>query len=105
MLGRERIELITILKVDVEGGEANVLLGLIHTIRKCQPIIICEVLPLHSKSEEVRSFRNESALKILQMMKDLDYQIINIKTGHEVKAIHEFSASLESSNYIFLPAD
>lgn len=33
----------TVVKIDVEGAEANVLRGALHTITQCRPIILCEV--------------------------------------------------------------
>lgn len=105
LLKSEEIEHISIIKVDVEGGEAGVLLGLKQTIRKFRPIIICEVLPLHSKSEEVSDFRHNSARQILDIAKEMNYQMYNIQTISEVKSVNDISASLEAANYIFLPAD
>ncbi|MEQ8546299.1 MAG: FkbM family methyltransferase [Cyclobacteriaceae bacterium] len=99
------IDAISLLKIDVEGGEFNVLKGFQHSIRKYKPIIICEILPLHSKSEEVKHFREESATGILNLLTQLDYVMYNIVNRSRVSTIGELSNSLESSNYLLLPAN
>jgi len=103
-LNETAIAAIALMKIDVEGGELNVLKGFQQTIRKHQPIIICEILPLHSKSEEVRQFREESASGILYLLAQLDYMIYNIVTKKSISTILDISSSLESSNYLLLPA-
>ena len=104
LLEKEAIDTVSVIKIDVEGGETKVLLGLKRTITEYHPIIICEVLPLYSKSEEVSTFRKSSAIKILEIVCDLDYQIYNIKNKTEITSVNDFSSSLESANYILLPA-
>jgi FkbM family methyltransferase len=54
-----RLELV---KIDVEDAEARVLAGMAKTIRRDQPIIVCEILP--------RAHKNERTLGIIQ---DLGY--------------------------------
>lgn len=92
-----------ILKIDVEGGESNVLEGFVNTIKLYNPYIICEILSLISKSEEVRKFRESKAKKIISIMLDLDYKIINIIDKKNIKNIYDLSTTLESCNYLFFP--
>ena len=95
---------ISILKIDVEGGESKVIEGFMKSIRLYQPYIICEILPLVTRSDEVTEFRKISAGKILAMLSELDYAIWNIITKKEVKTIADISTSLESGNYLLFPA-
>lgn len=105
LIQNESIERVDIIKIDVEGGEAKALSGLLNTIETWQPIIICEILPLQSKSKEVEEFRNASAAEILSIAENLNYSIHNIITRHIVREVKDFSPSLESANYLLLPAD
>lgn len=99
----EGLDAISIIKMDVEGGEANVLEGFKKSIERFQPLIICEILPLESKDDGVTKFRIEAVTKIFDLLNKLNYKIINIKNNLEVKSIDEISKSLEASNYLFVP--
>lgn len=93
---------ISLIKVDVEGGECLVLAGLCETIKKDQPIVLCEILPLISKSEEVERFRKESAQQLINTVHQLDYILLNIQTKELVSNIEALSSSLESANYLLV---
>jgi FkbM family methyltransferase len=66
---------ITVLKIDVEGAEIEVLKGAISTIRMNQPIIIIEILPAYSSENTWRIERQD---EIEQFIKSIDYKIIRI---------------------------
>ena len=99
----EDVTKISVIKIDIEGGEARALDGLVNTIKKFQPYIICEINPLPTEDEGVTEFRTMSANKILSMLDDLDYVVINAITGSTVSHIEDLSKSLESCNYLFIP--
>lgn len=103
LIGRENLKEISVIKIDVEGGEANVIDGLADTIKRFQPCILCEILPLVSKDEGVTAYRENSAGRILSRLSELRYTAVNILTGDRINSIRDLSSSLESSNYIFLP--
>jgi FkbM family methyltransferase len=60
---RAGIECIDLVKLDTEGTEPDVLLGMIETVRRWRPAIFCEVLPDRN---------TEGALE--QILEDLDYR-------------------------------
>jgi FkbM family methyltransferase len=99
----ENIKKISVIKIDVEGGEAKVISGFVESIRLFQPYIICEILPLISKDADVSKFRVLSAQQILTTLSDLNYIIYNIGEKKKIYTIEEISSSLESSNYLFIP--
>lgn len=103
LISELKLNSITVLKVDVEGGEAAVLKGLSQSIKKYQPYIICEVAPLHSKSYDVMKYRIFCAKQILSFLASNNYSAINIVTKKQVKGFKDFSSSLESANYLFIP--
>jgi FkbM family methyltransferase len=44
-VARTGIECVDLVKLDTEGTEADVLIGMLETLRQCKPAIFCEVLP------------------------------------------------------------
>ena len=103
LIEAEGVTKISVIKIDIEGGEAMALNGLVNTIKKFQPYIICEINPLPTEDEGVTAFRTMSANKILSMLDDLNYTAINAITGNQVSRIEDLSISLESCNYLFIP--
>ncbi|QTN38417.1 FkbM family methyltransferase [Cryomorphaceae bacterium] len=98
-----KLKQVDVIKLDIEGGESDVLQSFRKTIEQYRPSIICEVTPLQSKSKKVERFRQESAQSILQFCYELDYLVINLKTQVSVHVIDDFSKSLESCNYLLKP--
>ena len=94
---------IDLIKIDVEGGESNVINGLRKTILDFQPIILCEILPLGSTDDEVAAYRLSSATKLINIMKSLNYSIFNIALNVEVLEVQGLSDSLEACNYLMIP--
>ena len=92
-----------VIKIDVEGGEADVVGGLVKTIEKYQPKILCEILPVQSIDESVTKLRQKNAARLISTMLHLEYQIVNISTKAIVREVEDLSESLESSNYLMTP--
>lgn len=103
LIDEEKLKNISVIKIDVEGGEAKVIDGLRQSIQRFQPYIICEVLPLNSKDKSVSNYRRSSARHLMETLESLDYAIFNIHHAEQIFHIDELSSSLESSNYLFLP--
>lgn len=103
VIEKQNINHISVIKIDVEGGEKNVLLGLKNSITKFSPYIICEILPINSPDKEVTLFRTKSAKELINLMISLNYSLYNIQTKLQVTETTHLSNSLESSNYIFIP--
>jgi FkbM family methyltransferase len=66
----------SILKIDVEGAEMEVLLGLDEWIRSYTPMILLEILPVYSTENQSRLERQN---KIEEMLKGWNYKIGRIK--------------------------
>ncbi len=97
------IERISLIKIDVEGGESKVVGGLLDTLQRFEPYVLCEILPLVSRDSAVAAFRKNSAKELLQMIKSLRYQIFNLSNMKLIESTDDLSSSLESSNYLFVP--
>lgn len=90
-------------KIDVEGGEAQVVAGLHQTLAAFQPFVLCEILPLHTEDADVTAYRKRQAQQLLTTLLSLGYQCWNVITKAAVSSIDDLSPSLESSNYLFVP--
>jgi FkbM family methyltransferase len=73
---------VSILKIDVEGAEMEVLLGLREWINTCHPLILLEILPVYSAENRSRLDRQH---KIEELLQAWDYQITRIQKGDRVR--------------------
>lgn len=99
---------ISIVKIDVEGAELEVLDGMKETILEHQPFIICEILPVYSNENSFRKARQE---KIEKMLTDMDYVIYRIEKfannkTYNLLEINEIGihSDLGWCDYLFMPA-
>jgi len=103
LIKAENLTKISVIKIDIEGGEAKAIDGLLDSIREFQPYIICEIAPLPTEDKGVTAFRTMSANQILSRLKELNYVAINIVTLKRINRTEDLSPSLESCNYLFIP--
>jgi len=103
-------ECLSMIKIDVEGSELEVIEGLIETLKTHHPLIICEVLDYNSTL--TADFLQERANKLYEILRSLDYEVYSIDhTDSKLKfrRITEFKltqwtpASLHTNDYLFLP--
>ncbi len=94
----------SIVKIDVEGAELDVLLGLQDWIKSNQPLILIEILPVYSEKNTERLKRQD---RIEELMHTLNYKISRIKKGVPVHlesldsiGIHSI---IEDCDYVFYP--
>jgi FkbM family methyltransferase len=98
---------IAIIKIDVEGSELEVIEGLYQTILTYQPVLILEILPVHSSKNTMRKERQD---KIEQIFSALSYRMFRvIKTGtNELDELQEVNtigihSNLEQCDYVAIP--
>jgi FkbM family methyltransferase len=97
-------EQFSIIKIDVEGAESDVLIGFKDWIKAYKPLLIVEILPVYSVDNDSRLKRQ---IQIEEMMHDLNYKIARIKKGEfvhleDIEAIGIHS-SIEDSDYLLYP--
>ena len=100
---------ISVIKIDVEGAEMEVLGGLVPSIKESRPIIIMEILPVYKKENNDRLQRQltiENILKentycILRIMKKEDDQFSHFETLSEI-GIH---SNMQWCDYVFCPGE
>ena len=93
-----------IVKIDVEGAELDVLLGLKEWINEYKPLLIVEILPVYSKENQSRLNRQE---QIEDLLKNSSYKISRIrKNGRPgIDRINEIGihSVIDDSDYLFYP--
>jgi FkbM family methyltransferase len=106
---------ISTIKIDVEGGELEVLLGLSDTIREQQPFIIFEVLNFYlvlsgeKLDEAVIAFRRERIDGIERTLRGAGYDIYQVLPEPALKKVETIqpgtTADLSATNYVAIPKD
>lgn len=106
------IERVSMIKIDVEGAELEVITGMADTIKRFQPLIVCEVLDYNS--DLTSKILQDRANKLYNILQDLDYQVylinhISSELKFEKKSSFELiqwtTASLDINDYLFVPHD
>jgi len=96
---------VAVIKVDVEGGELEVLQGLRETIRRDAPYLFCEVLPVYDAASENGRFRLHRQSLLRDLVRGLGYAIFRVHGDASVEELEEFGThgELSLSNYVFVP--
>jgi FkbM family methyltransferase len=101
------------IKIDVEGGELEVLMGMQKLISEDRPYILCEILD--SFSQDVLAFTQQRADQVCSILKDHQYSIIQLVQSESTDRIVAFTEldvvtikqwkpdSLLFNDYIFFP--
>lgn len=100
---------IAVIKIDVEGGEADVVEGLVPFLRDCRPFLLMEILPAYSVENHERIARQ---LRIEGILRDLRYAIYRIARNKSdgllgVKMIQEIGiqSDLLDADYLMVPQE
>jgi len=98
------IEKISIVKIDVEGSELEVIRGMKGIIAKHKPFIFCEILPVYNKGNIFRLNRQK---EIKHIIKKLKYRIFRILKDGKLVPIEQIGihSNLALCNYLFIPSD
>jgi FkbM family methyltransferase len=100
-----QVDRMAMLKIDVEGGELEVVSGLLETLARCTPIVFCEILPVFDETTDNGQFRKRRQDELLGKLRALGYSAFRMmqdETVVELAAI-ETHASLALTNYAFVP--
>jgi FkbM family methyltransferase len=108
-------EVVSVIKVDVEGAELEVIEGLAETIIQKRPILIFEVLNNFLAvtggilSPATIQLRHERLVRLENMLRASRYRIFNILPGHVLREIAvikpRISADLSLTNYLGVPEE
>jgi FkbM family methyltransferase len=99
---------ISILKIDVEGGELEVIESFYEIIKGNNPIILIEILPVYSPLENPERLQRQN--KIEELLKVLDYSIFRINQNKNqffgITKINEIGihSNLNHCDYVVVPS-
>jgi FkbM family methyltransferase len=98
---------ISIIKIDVEGGELEVLQGLEATIQAHRPIIFCEILPIYDPRSELGRSRRSRTDTVEALLRSRDYQIIRLLHDGRMQDLNgvETHGNRQLCEYVFHPAE
>jgi FkbM family methyltransferase len=99
------VERVGVVKIDVEGGELDVVQGLRKTLRRSEPYVFCEVLPVFEPESDMGRFRLKRQTTLRDVMHDLGYVIFRMYFDTAVEEVDDFGihADMTRSNYVFVP--
>jgi FkbM family methyltransferase len=97
------IDAISIIKIDVEGAELEVIQGLRSSIAKYQPFILCEILPI-DESKETEGFRKTRQDILDKILREEGYLIGRISPTDKVEILDAIETSSNSFDYVFIPS-
>jgi FkbM family methyltransferase len=106
---KDKIPNISIVKIDVEGGELEVLKGLDEMVTQKRPFIQIEILPVYQKENVSRLDRQT---QIEQLCKNWNYHIFRIHCNQQnlfshLETIEEIGihSNMDWCEYIFVPKE
>ena len=98
---------VSVLKIDVEGGELEVLSGLRRTITRTRPFILCEILPVYDETTPNGAMRRARTDAVLALLREWKYAIYRQHHDGSVSAQAgiETHGDIAQSDYLFVPEE
>lgn len=93
---------ISIVKIDVEGAEVEVIEQFKGIIGISRPFVICEILPAYSREN---AFRIERQQRIEAVFSQMNYKIAQIRNELIRIETIPFNNDVDDSNYLFYPQE
>lgn len=95
---------VAIIKIDVEGGELEVLRGLEDTLRTHHPFVISEILPVYDPDSEIGRFRRARIDELEALMRSLGYSCVRMLHDGSMERLERIDShsSLELCEYLFV---
>lgn len=94
-----------VVKIDVEGGEFEVVEGLSRTIERDQPCIFCEVLPVFDPETATGALRLRRQQQLETLLHGLGYSLFQLLPDGRIEPLEHFAVhgDMARSNYVFTP--
>lgn len=98
---------IALIKIDVEGGELEVLRGLQRTLDHHRPAVICEVLPVYDETSENGAFRRQRTDATESLMREANYALHQICPDGAISPLEHIAThgDLALTNFLWLPVE
>lgn len=100
---RESLSHVDLIKIDVEGGELEVLQGAATILERDHPDLLVEVLPTNAPDPTRRTFRRQRADALGQMLSALGYRCWRVPHDGPLEPLEALVADCDAadSNYLF----
>jgi FkbM family methyltransferase len=99
-ISKNKIPSVDFVKIDVEGGELNVLKGGVNMLKDIRPILMCEVQDIRTRQWGYR------ASEIYKFLEDYNYSWFSVASdGSLVPSIHKENHEAKGENLIALPKE
>ena len=98
----------SIIKIDVEGAELEVITSLMNKLKSDRPIVLLEILPVYKVENEVRVNRQKRIESILSELGYIIFRVIKLDSNFKnLKMIPEFGihSDLNQCDYILSPKE
>jgi FkbM family methyltransferase len=101
------VDEISVVKIDVEGAELEVVTGLADTIHKHRPFVIAEILPVYDEETDRGRFRRTRTDKLLQFFLGEKYNLFRLIHDGTLQSLTtvETHGNLELCEYLFAPQE
>jgi FkbM family methyltransferase len=86
-----------IIKIDVEGGELEVIQGLSHVLADLRPFVVMEILPPANFDDAVNEYRLNRAEELRSLMKSQKFKMFTIGENGEI------GMGVPTADYLFVP--
>jgi FkbM family methyltransferase len=87
------------IKIDVEGAEKHVILGMKRILSRFRPTVFVEVHPLSGQTA------GENAVNILHHLAEVNYRMVRVRTHKEVTSTIDFDGVTGRSYVLLLPRE
>jgi FkbM family methyltransferase len=101
-------ERVSIVKIDVEGYELEVIKGMIGFLENTKPIVICEILPVYNLEKVNGKYRYERQQELLFILRQIGYEILLIdEADMKLNLINEIPVhgDMGRTNYVLCHKD
>jgi FkbM family methyltransferase len=98
---------VAVVKIDVEGGELEVVEGLRKTIGRDRPLIFCEILPLYPEDPHKLHFRQPRQERLLADLRQLGYVMYRLLEDGTAVSLTDIEphGNVKLTNYLFAPVE
>jgi FkbM family methyltransferase len=98
---------VAVIKIDTEGAELEVLRGLVGTIEKCRPFIICEILPVGDVALAAGQARLQRQNAVQDLLNEWNYVLFRLLADATLQPVADIGIhrDLDLTNYLAIPRE